>query len=132
MSRLHTLCVLAVAVNSGLAIAEECPGGSTSAEACIRERLHLEKKLGAAYLAKEKELRKQFESGYGGLEGDSYAKEAIKSFRAANNAWQSFRNAECWFLALNDGMNLSPDYASVVSEACKVERTKERLKLLNP
>lgn len=96
--------------------------------ACVREKDVLEQKLSSAYAAKEAALKEQFGIGYGGLEGDGYLVEAIESFRASNIAWRKFRDAECWFVALNDGMNLSPDYASVVSEACKVERTKERLK----
>ena len=112
--------------------ADECPGGSTSTVACVQERTALEKKLANAYTAREAKLKKQFGSGYGGLEGDGYLSEALSSFRVSNEAWRKYRDAECWYLALNDGMNLSPDYASVVSEACKVERTIERLKVYQP
>ena len=110
------------------AISSECPGGSPSATACLREKAILEQKLEHAYEAKERSLEKQFPPGYGGIEGDGYLREAIQSFRATNSAWLKLRDTECWFQALNDGMNLSPDYASVVSEACKVERTRDRLK----
>jgi len=92
----------------------------------------LERTLANAYAAREAKLKKRFGSGYGGLEGDDYLNEALSSFRSSNEAWRKYRDEECRYLALNDGMNLSPDYASVVAEACKVERTKERLKAFQP
>lgn len=112
-------------------VAGECPDGSTSTLECTRQLAVLEQKLATAYAANEKHLAEVYGTdGYGGVEGRSYLHEAIESFRASNEAWRKFRDMECWYLALHDGMNLSPDHATPVSEACKVARTNERIKSL--
>jgi uncharacterized protein YecT (DUF1311 family) len=111
--------------------ASECPGGSTFTEACDRQLAVLEGQLVSAYVKVEKRLAARYNrEGYGGAEGNSYLQQAIESFRASNSAWREYRDKDCWYLSLRDGMNLSPDYANPVSQACKVERTRERIKAL--
>ena len=106
--------------------AADCPGGSMSTKECIRQLGALEKQLAALYSLKEKQLQEEFaEDDYGGGEHGSYRIEAIKSFRASNATWRQYRDTHCWFLSLQDGMSLN--YAGVVAEACKVERTRERI-----
>ena len=111
--------------------ADDCPGGSPSTAECARQLAALERQLASAYIQAEKRLTGKIGSaGYGGTEGTEYLQQAIESFRVSNKAWRQYRDKECWYLALRDGMSLSPDYASPVSEACKVERTRERIKSL--
>ena len=131
MNALHRSLVAFVSastISSG-AFAAGCPGGSPSAEVCVRELKLLEAQLSVAYTVEEKRLVELYkEPGYGGLPGREYSAEVVKGFRATNAAWRVLRDRECWYLALRDGMNLSPDYASPVSEACKVGRTSDRIK----
>ena len=88
-------------------------------------------RLLTAYAVEEKRLIGLYsEPDYGGLSGKEYSAELVKAFRARNAAWRSLRDKECWYLALRDGMSLSPDYASPVAEACKVGRTSDRIKEL--
>ena len=108
----------------------ECPDGSTSADECTRQLRKLEGQLLTAYAAEEKRLVERFEPDYGGLSGNEYSIELVKAFRAKNAAWRILRDKECWYLALHDGMNLSPDHANPVAEACKVGLTLARLKEL--
>ena len=110
--------------------ADDCPGGSLDVSGCKRDLAVAERRLAAASAKTEERLRETYGAGYGGAEGLGYVREAIDTLRASNRAWRQFRDKECWFLALNDGMNMSPDYASPVAEACKVERTVERAKWL--
>lgn len=129
--RSATLFVFVGAAWAGV-FAADCPGGAPSAAECIRELKGLETQLARVYAIEEKRLIGLYkEPGYGGLPGAEYSAEALRGFREANAAWRIFRDKECWYLALRDGMNLSPDYASPVSEACKVHRTADRIKALS-
>src|SRR2546422_6317732 len=131
MNALHRSLIALVSIGamSTGAFATGCPGGSPSADECVRELKRLEAQLIVAYAVEEKRLVDLYkEPGYGGLPGLEYSAEVVQSFRAANAAWQVLRDKECWYLAIRDGMSLSPDYASPVSEACKVGRTSDRIK----
>jgi uncharacterized protein YecT (DUF1311 family) len=107
--------------------AGECPGGSVDASECIRQLKVAEGNLLRAYAGQEDKIKKRFGTdGYGQTEGMEFVKQAIEAFRASNSAWLSYRDADCWYQALNDGMSIN--YANVVAAACKVERTQERLR----
>ncbi|WP_458232253.1 lysozyme inhibitor LprI family protein [Roseateles sp. P5_E8] len=119
----HTV-VLTAALLTMNALADECPGGGTSTEGCRKLLVPLERLLASTESAVETRLRERLEKG----NGPEYATDAVTAFRASNRVWRQLRDRECWYEALRDGMSTSPDYASPVAEACKVARTRERIK----
>jgi uncharacterized protein YecT (DUF1311 family) len=107
--------------------ADECPGGSISIEGCRKLLAPLERRLAAA----EKEAEKKLSAHLLAANGPDYVTAAVKALRDSNRAWRELRNKECWYEALKDGMSMSPDYASPVAEACKVERTRARIRWMS-
>lgn len=102
--------------------ASECPGGAPSTEGCQKLLLPLERRLAVAEKAAELKLSESLRDN-----GPEYVSEAVKALRESNQAWRKLRDSECWYQALKDGMSMSPDYASPVAAACKVDRTRDRI-----
>jgi uncharacterized protein YecT (DUF1311 family) len=104
------------------ASAGDCPGGSASTDGCQKLLAPLERQLAAAEKAAELKLAASLREN-----GPEYVTEAVKALRESSQAWRKLRDSECWYQALKDGMSMSPDYASPVAAACKVDRTRDRI-----
>jgi uncharacterized protein YecT (DUF1311 family) len=124
---MHGAILFAAAFVAMNALADGCPGGSTSNEGCRKLLVPLEQRLVAAERAAETRLRERFET----VNGPEYVGDAVKALRASNRAWRQLRDEECWYEALKDGMSTSPDYASPVAESCKVARTRDRIRWMS-
>lgn len=121
----RAILLLALSLPAGVG-AGECPGGSISIEGCRKLLVPLERRLAAAEQTAEAKLSLRLEAN-----GADYVAEALKSLRDSNRAWRDLRDKECWSEALRNGMSMSPDYASPVAEACKVQRTRDRIRWMS-
>ena len=109
-----------------VAFAQECPGGSPSTEGCRKPLMPLERRLATAEKQAEARLSASLREY-----GPDYVADAVRALQERNMAWRKLRDAECWYGALKDGMSTSPDYASPVAEACKVQSTRNRITWLS-
>lgn len=60
--------------------------------------------------------------------GSAHANELVDSLRAAESAWQAWRDAECAVIPLLEGM--ARDEATGLTEACRADQTRSRADLL--